>query len=74
MAVNYLTGPAVAPQGIFEQTECNDQIAKNEMVEVAKSRRIFTDEERDGREFFPFKPAEKAPWVALALNQLRIYF
>ena len=74
MAVNYLTGPAPAPKGIFEQKECVDEVVTTSTVEVVQSRRIFTDEEHDGREFFPFKPAEKAPWVALALNQLRIYF
>lgn len=69
MAVNYLTGH----NATFEQAEGYEKPAqaKNETL---VNRRIFIDEEHREGERFPFKQAEKAPWVSLFLNQLRIYF
>lgn len=70
MAVNYITGHNVA----FEQTPCDEAAPKAAAIENAKTRRIFIDEEHEGREFLPIKQAGKVNWVSLFLNQIRIYY
>lgn len=65
MAVNSLTGRELT----FEETKCE------ETRKVAQpTRRIFTDEEHQGREFLPIPEADKVNWVSLFLNQPRIFY
>lgn len=68
MTVTYITGHTVT----FE-AENREVAAPKVAIEDTNARRIFVDEEHQGREFLPIQQAGKVNWVALFLNQLRNY-
>ena len=69
MAVTYLAGHNVT----FETVKY-EEAAPKAAIEDTKARRIFLDEEHQGRGFRPFQQAEKPTWGTLfsIFNRLRL--